>query len=69
MNATFGQNVTFTINVNNNGPNNATGVVVTDLLPPGLAYVSDDGGGAYVPATGQWTVGAVNNGAHSDAAY
>ncbi|HVG33171.1 MAG TPA: cadherin-like domain-containing protein, partial [Pyrinomonadaceae bacterium] len=29
--------------------------------PPGLTYVSDDGGGAYDPATGQWTVGALAN--------
>ncbi len=58
----LGANVTFTITVTNNGPNNATGVVVNDFLPDGLNYVSDDGGGAYVPGTGLWTVGALNNG-------
>ncbi|MFL6235742.1 MAG: S8 family serine peptidase, partial [Thermoanaerobaculia bacterium] len=56
-------NVTFTLTVTNNGPNNATGVVVNDFLPTGLTYVSDDGGGAYVPGTGLWTVGALANGA------
>ena len=60
---TLGQNVTFTISAANNGPNNATGVTVADLLPPGLTYVSDNGGGAYVPATGVWTIGNLNNAA------
>ncbi|PYQ64718.1 MAG: hypothetical protein DMF53_06885 [Acidobacteria bacterium] len=59
----LGANVTFTITVTNNGPNNATGVVVNDFLPDGLTYVSDDGGGAYVPGTGLWTVGALANAA------
>jgi uncharacterized repeat protein (TIGR01451 family) len=64
-NPTLGQNVTLTLTVNNNGPNAATGVVVSDSLPSGLTYVSDDGGGAYVPATGAWTVGALANSATS----
>jgi uncharacterized repeat protein (TIGR01451 family) len=58
-NPTLGQNVTFTITVSNAGPNSAAGVVVSDPLPAGLNYVSDDGGGAYVSSTGQWNVGAV----------
>jgi uncharacterized repeat protein (TIGR01451 family) len=60
-NPTLGQNVILTLTVTNNGPNDATGVQVSDPLPPGLTYVSDDGGGAYDPATGQWTVGALAN--------
>ena len=39
------------------------GAIVTDLLPAGFTYVSDDGAGAYVPGTGVWTLGTVNNGA------
>jgi uncharacterized repeat protein (TIGR01451 family) len=31
---TVGQNLTYTINVTNNGPNDASGVVLTDTLPP-----------------------------------
>jgi uncharacterized repeat protein (TIGR01451 family) len=58
-----GANVTFTITVTNNGPNDATGVVVNDFLPPGLTYVSDTGGGAYSSATGLWTIpGTITNG-------
>ncbi len=60
---TLGQNVTFTVTVTNNGPNAATGVVVSDYLPDGITYVSDDGAGAYVPGTGIWTIGALANGA------
>jgi uncharacterized repeat protein (TIGR01451 family) len=52
----LGTNVTFTLSLSNTGPSSATGVVVTDLLPAGLTYVSDNGGGAYSAVTGQWTV-------------
>lgn len=58
-----GQTVQFTLNIINNGPMNATSIVVTDLLPSGLTYVSDDSGGTYNIATGVWTVGNLNNGA------
>ena len=45
------------------GFGDATGVVVTDLLPAGYVYVSDDGLGAYVSGTGVWTVGTLLNAA------
>jgi uncharacterized repeat protein (TIGR01451 family) len=35
-----GSNVVLTLNVTNLGPDSATGVVVTDTLPPGLNFVS-----------------------------
>src|SRR5262249_28482602 len=35
-----GDTVTFTIQATNNGPNAATGVSVTDILPAGLSFVS-----------------------------
>jgi uncharacterized repeat protein (TIGR01451 family) len=54
-----GDNVVFTMTVSNAGPSTATGVQVKDLLPSGLTYVSDNGGGAYVSGTGIWTVGTV----------
>jgi len=54
-----GASVVFTLTVYNAGPSNATGVVVTDQLPSGFTYVTDSSGGAYNPATGDWSVGTV----------
>jgi uncharacterized repeat protein (TIGR01451 family) len=54
-----GSDVTFTITTRNQGPSAATGVVVGDLLPTGLDYVSDTSGGAYDPASGRWTIGTL----------
>ena len=51
-----GSDVVFTIEIVNNGPSNATGVVSTDLLPTGYSWVSDDSA-TYVPSTGVWTIG------------
>jgi uncharacterized repeat protein (TIGR01451 family) len=36
----LGQNLTYTITVNNAGPNSAYGVTVADTLPAGVAFVS-----------------------------
>jgi uncharacterized repeat protein (TIGR01451 family) len=48
----------YTINVENLGPDDATGVVVTDPLPAGVTYVSDDCGGVMgTPWT--WTIGGL----------
>ena len=58
-----GADVVFTIAVTNDGPSDATGVTVTDELPSGYSYVSDDGSGAYDDGTGIWTIGALANGA------
>ena len=58
-------NVVFTLSVSNAGPSDATNVAVTDLLPNGYTYVSDDGAGAYVNGTGVWTIGGLLNGATS----
>ncbi len=55
-----GQNVVFTVTATNNGPSDATGVVVADALPAGLSFVSaTPSQGAYDPANGTWTVGAL----------
>lgn len=60
-----GQNVVFTLTVTNGGPDAATNVAVTDAIPAGMSYVSDNGGGSYNSGTGTWTVGTVNNGANA----
>ncbi len=56
---TVGGEVTFTITISNAGPFPATGVIVTDQLPSGFTYVSDNSGGAYDPTSGVWSVGTV----------
>jgi large repetitive protein len=58
-----GQNVTFTVNLNNTGPGTATGVAVADQLPQGLTFVSAaPSQGSYDRASGVWTVGTVSAG-------
>jgi uncharacterized repeat protein (TIGR01451 family) len=52
--ASPGDQLTYTIVVNNTGPSTALGVTVTDVLPTGLTFVSGTGpGGAALSATGQ----------------
>ena len=59
-----GDMVTFTITAANNGPNAASGVVVTDLLPAGLALNNASASqGGYVASSGQWILGNLANGA------
>ena len=58
-----GDTIVYTLTLTNNGPNQATNLSITDLLPAGVTYVSDDGAGAYVSGTGLWTIGTLNNGA------
>jgi uncharacterized repeat protein (TIGR01451 family) len=55
-----GDTVTFTLQLDNTGPNAATGVVVEDLLPAGLTYQTHAASqGTYSNATGLWAVGPV----------
>ncbi len=57
-----GSDLTYTITVTNNGPSDATGVVVTDTLPAAVTYVSDTCGGSNVPPW-TWNIGNLANGA------
>lgn len=61
----LGDQVTYTIDVTNNGPAEATGVAVTDALPAQVTYVSDTCSGSYEGGTHTWTwtLGALANGA------
>jgi uncharacterized repeat protein (TIGR01451 family)/gliding motility-associated-like protein len=56
--------VTFTMTATNNGPDNAPGVVLTDLLPTGLTFVSAAAPtGQYDADSGVLSVGTLNTGA------
>jgi uncharacterized repeat protein (TIGR01451 family) len=59
-----GDQITFTETLSNLGPDAATGVQLTDLLPAGLSFVAaNPSQGTYNSNTGLWTVGTVNSGA------
>jgi len=61
---TVGQQVVFTIVVTNNGPTDATGVVLEDILQGGYTYVSStSSAGTYNAANGIWTIGTLSDGA------
>jgi uncharacterized repeat protein (TIGR01451 family) len=63
------QNVTFTITVQNNGPDTATGVTIEDVLPAGLTFVSSTPSvGTFNSATGIWTLGTLGTTAGSNSA-
>jgi uncharacterized repeat protein (TIGR01451 family) len=55
--AKHGDTVVYTLTVTNKGVDAASGVAVTDQLPAGLSYVSDDSAGAYNASTGVWNIG------------
>ncbi|MBZ0198961.1 MAG: choice-of-anchor A family protein [Ignavibacteriaceae bacterium] len=61
-----GDNVTYTILATNMGPKDATGVVVTDVLPAGVDFISSSATvGAYNDVTGVWSIGNLANGANA----
>ncbi len=53
----------YTIDVVNNGPEDQTGVVVTDTIPAELVFVSDDCGGSFDGTDWTWDIGNLANGA------
>ena len=60
----LGQQFVYTVTAHDNGPDGATGVRVTDVLPSGLLYVSSSASvGTYDPANGVWTIGGLADGA------
>ncbi len=61
-NPNFGDYVEWTLTVKNNGPDNAHGVKLTDLLSKSLIWIHDDSNGKYNPATGIWNIGTLSKG-------
>ena len=64
-NTYYGDIVSWTINVTNNGPNTATGVYVIDkIIINGLRYINSTytKGTGYNPVSGRWTIGNLNEG-------
>ncbi len=59
--------ITYTLTVANasSSPQSATGVVVRDLLPSGVQFVSASGSGTYNSSTGDWSVGTLAPGANA----
>ena len=55
--------ITFTIRVTNQGPDDASGIQITDMLPDQVTYLSDDSPGVYDPSSGIWNIGTLDNGA------
>ena len=61
-----GNKITYTVVLTNNGPSAATGVALTDLMPTGLTYVSNQvSQGSYASGSGIWTVGGVSVGGNA----
>ncbi|MBZ0089830.1 MAG: DUF11 domain-containing protein, partial [Thermoanaerobaculia bacterium] len=57
-----GQDLVYTLTVENLGPSDAVGVQVSDPLPAAVTYVSDTCGGTNTPPW-SWTIGALASGA------
>ena len=54
-----GETIIYTISLTNNSTSTSTGIVVNDMLPSGVTYVSDDAGGDYDSVTGEWIIGTL----------
>ncbi|MDH3308550.1 MAG: DUF11 domain-containing protein, partial [Acidimicrobiia bacterium] len=58
-----GATIAFTVTVSNLGGSDATNVVIRDILPAGLAYVSSSSSqGSYFVGSGLWSVGSLASG-------
>ncbi|NCA81146.1 MAG: DUF11 domain-containing protein [Opitutae bacterium] len=52
------ETIPYILVASNNGPDTATGVVITDVLPPQVQYVGHSNG-AYSAGSGAWTIGTL----------
>jgi tungstate transport system substrate-binding protein len=58
-----GDTINYTITLSNSGPDYATDIELTDVLPAGLTYVSNSASqGAYDGTSGVWAVNSLANG-------
>jgi uncharacterized repeat protein (TIGR01451 family) len=57
-----GEIVTYTINVANTGPSDATGVMLNLPIPPNVTYQGFSGTGSYDSGSGIWTIGGMITG-------
>ena len=56
----MGETITYTVTLSNKGPDAATNVQVTDLLPAGVSFVSaTPSQGTYNSVSGLWTISSV----------
>jgi uncharacterized repeat protein (TIGR01451 family)/LPXTG-motif cell wall-anchored protein len=61
--AVVGTNFSYFVKITNNGPSDASGVKVTDILPAGVIYSSSTlSKGNYNSSTGFWTVNSLTSG-------
>lgn len=62
--ARVGDTLIYTLTIHNNGPTDATGVALTDILPNGIQYVSSVASlGSYNSSSGFWSIGSLANSA------
>lgn len=60
----IGSNVTFTLTATNAGPNIATDVTATDLLPTGYSFLgATTSNGSFNSGTGKWLIGTLSSSA------
>lgn len=60
----IGDELTYTVKVINDGPDDASGVAVSDALPPEVTFRSALAShGSYNQASGSWTIGELSSGA------
>ena len=60
-NPDYGDYVTWSIVVRNNGPDVAHDVVAYDAIPQSLIWIGDNSNGRYDPKTGYWTIGQLDS--------